>query len=368
MGVGHSQAEMNEVRAQAAAARECADNAKRMYENMMNTHRGQHEQRMQEFQLTQEKHGRQLIEALQASQMLTKKLEDERSSIERRITNAVSEERERAQANKRREWEELNREYPIPDFFKMYISEVAFDVASHASTVKKVNVGILGNSGTGKSSLIKALLERFQCSFEARDKVVLSFQGDGTRMPTPYPIDLFAGAAHLWDLPGQGTNLFPSATYIRDMGLKYFDAVLIVTDGRWTENDSALMQAIKFASIWSVIVRTKVDQAVEDAEYDHAYTQGQALRIIRAQLSQQLLEPDPERLHLVTTRGKHWVGTAAFGTVDALYYQVVEHIAKMVADNSYISATAMPLAEAPGNPSSSCGSECSSWVVPFPSQ
>lgn len=41
------------------------------------------------------------------------------------------------------------------------------------------------------------------------------------------------------------------------MGLKYFDVVVIVSDGRWSEGDASLLSAIYAAGIRCVLVRSK---------------------------------------------------------------------------------------------------------------
>ena len=45
-------------------------------------------------------------------------------------------------------------------------------------------------------------------------------------------------------------------TYLCNMGLKYFDAVCIVTDGRWSEGDDNLLAAIHYAGIRCFVVRS----------------------------------------------------------------------------------------------------------------
>jgi len=154
-------------------------------------------------------------------------------------------------------------------------------------------------------------------------------EGDGTRLPTPYRLQDTQRVVHIWDLPGQGTSMFPSATYLRDMGLKYFDVVIITTDGRWTENDKTLYHALKFAGIQFLVVRTKVDLAVDDCFNDHNISQGDALAFTRANLQEQLPDLQHDRLHLVTTRKKFWKGThgdVGFGAIDLLCQQVAKTI------------------------------------------
>lgn len=54
-----------------------------------------------------------------------------------------------------------------------------------------------------------------------------------------------------------GTEQVHSLTYLRDIGLKYFDLAVLVTDGRWSQGDIQLMNAIRAAEIPFLIARTK---------------------------------------------------------------------------------------------------------------
>lgn len=58
------------------------------------------------------------------------------------------------------------------------------------------------------------------------------------------------------ELPA-GTEQVHSLTYLRDIGLKYFDLAVLVTDGRWSQGDIQLMNAIRAAEIPFLIARTK---------------------------------------------------------------------------------------------------------------
>eukprot|EP00928_Gymnodinium_smaydae_P027968 TRINITY_DN21463_c0_g2_i1.p1 TRINITY_DN21463_c0_g2~~TRINITY_DN21463_c0_g2_i1.p1 ORF type:complete len:388 (-),score=62.68 TRINITY_DN21463_c0_g2_i1:1047-2210(-) len=250
------------------------------------------------------------------------RLEHERWVAEHRILQARKEEVDRLQAKREKEWETLNQQYPLPQFLESYVNKVTQDAREQTCFL---NIGVLGNSGTGKSSLIKTIVERFSSEQETAPArlPVSCFDRDGTRAPTPYRLSGFHASIYIWELPGQGTASFPSKTYLRDMGLKYFDAVLITSDGRWTENDESLLRAIKFAGIWCIVVRTKIDQAVDDGENDHDWTHEETLEHVRNTLKEQLAEPIPDKLHLITTRKKFW---SKFGNIDSLCVQLKSHI------------------------------------------
>jgi len=179
-------------------------------------------------------------------------------------------------------------------------------VNANAAQQKVVNIGVVGNSGVGKTSLIKTILEWFESPQDDDNIPRACFEGDGTRRPKPYILGGFNGFVRIWDLPGQGTELFPAKTYLSNMGLKYFDAVLSITDGRWLENDVSLRQAIKAANIWCDVVRTKMDQTVADGAHNGGQIPQAVLLRVRRTLCEQVPEPDASKLHLVTTRHQHW--------------------------------------------------------------
>ena len=146
-------------------------------------------------------------------------------------------------------------------------------------------------------------------------------EGDGTLLPTRFPLEKL-GQVSLWDLPGQGTSKIPSVTYLCNMGLKYFDAVCIVTDGRWSEGDTNLLTAIHYAGIRCFVVRSKVDLAVDAGVEDKGWGLAETLSHVHQQLQQQT-QLKPHRIHLLTSRDRFWKD---FGSVD----NFCEHLQKEV--------------------------------------
>eukprot|EP00927_Polykrikos_kofoidii_P002954 TRINITY_DN11174_c0_g2_i1.p1 TRINITY_DN11174_c0_g2~~TRINITY_DN11174_c0_g2_i1.p1 ORF type:complete len:425 (+),score=75.71 TRINITY_DN11174_c0_g2_i1:87-1361(+) len=311
--------------------KEAAEAAKRLQEQREASARAEEQAREQAIAAArrlEEEQRRRATEATEAA----KRLEEERVAAELRVQQELQQERVRAHAAKLEEWRSWNRECPVSDFLEDYITAVNEDSEEDAAQDRKVNIGIVGNSGTGKSSLIRAILDRFNSSNEDGNapRPLSCPEGDGTCSPAPYELGEFDSSATIWDLPGQGTARFPAKTYLCNMGLKYFDAVLVITDGRWSENDQSLLQAIQFATIWHRVVRTKVDLAVESGPYDFpGESQECTLARVCQTLSTQLNITDPNRLHLVTTRQQYWVGVNGcpkFGSIGDLCEQVVSHV------------------------------------------
>eukprot|EP00438_Fugacium_kawagutii_P002111 Skav218461 [mRNA] locus=scaffold538:604979:606213:+ [translate_table: standard] len=110
--------------------------------------------------------------------------------------------------------EEEARNYPVPEFLLK---------SNHLNTV---NIAITGDSGTGKSHLNN----------------VIRMEPTMYQFPNRY-------FQRIWDLPGAGTPKWPMADYIKKVGLRHFDAVLLVCAERFTEADLFLMKIQSVSSL-----------------------------------------------------------------------------------------------------------------------
>jgi len=68
----------------------------------------------------------------------------------------------------------------------------------------------------------------------------------------------------LFDLPGVGTPSFPQATYLKDMGLRHFDIVILLTSTRFTEAELLLLEGMEYWGVPVFLVRNKVDVDVQN--------------------------------------------------------------------------------------------------------
>jgi len=129
--------------------------------------------------------------------------------------------------------------------------------------LRHYNFGIVGASGSGKSSLINAVRGLNDTDIEAAKVNEVECTADVSSYQYPhYPYVV------LWDLPGAGTAKHPSATYFRDKTLFAFDCLLVVTSDRFSEID---LDIAKNAAIWGVpvvFVRNKIDQALASRKKD----------------------------------------------------------------------------------------------------
>eukprot|EP00928_Gymnodinium_smaydae_P096122 TRINITY_DN8425_c0_g2_i1.p1 TRINITY_DN8425_c0_g2~~TRINITY_DN8425_c0_g2_i1.p1 ORF type:complete len:460 (+),score=94.74 TRINITY_DN8425_c0_g2_i1:184-1563(+) len=171
------------------------------------------------------------------------KLGGEKEELSRREAELAA--REKALEQERetlRKQEEAERDYPVPEWLK-------------DKTLKgTINIGVVGNAGVGKSLLINKL-RRIRPHADGWAQVGVN---ETTMEPTMYAFRNVADV-RLWDLPGCGTEAFPSKSYIRTMGLRYFDKVVIVTAGRFTSTEVALRAELQEHKVPFCMVRTKVD-------------------------------------------------------------------------------------------------------------
>jgi GTPase SAR1 family protein/uncharacterized protein (DUF697 family) len=120
----------------------------------------------------------------------------------------------------------------------------------------KVRIGVIGPSGAGKSTIINALLG---------ENVAATGVVETTLGATDYSTSGLAGVT-LTDLPGCGTERFPTDTYIRDQRLPQdFDAFILVTSRRVFKSDTYLYEELaRKAGKPFFVVRTWFDSDIEN--------------------------------------------------------------------------------------------------------
>lgn len=166
---------------------------------------------------------------------------------------------------KRRLCEEARRTYPQPSWLE--------------NLEGTMNIGVVGNAGVGKSLLINKLR---RLPAHARGWAPVGVN-ETTREPTMYTFP-DQPKVRLWDLPGAGTAAVPSSTYVQDMGLRYFDKVLIVTAGRFTLTEIALRAELQQHNVPFLMVRTKVDIDVWNNRQDNGLEKAATLAQITEDL------------------------------------------------------------------------------------
>ncbi len=115
----------------------------------------------------------------------------------------------------------------------------------------KVKVGLFGQPGSGKSSLVNALTG-----------TKLSKPGVENDMIPGEPIEC-KGLLFV-DLPGFGTEKFPKETYFKRFDIPSFDLILCVFDGKWRQADSEFFRKILEIKKHCIFIRNKCDDLWEE--------------------------------------------------------------------------------------------------------
>ncbi|KAF3840473.1 hypothetical protein F7725_006335 [Dissostichus mawsoni] len=124
-----------------------------------------------------------------------------------------------------------------------------------------LNIGITGESGSGKSTFVNAFIGK-----DNRDEGAAPTGCVETTMKVkPYPHPKFPNVK-VWDLPGVGTTKFPAAQYLKHVGFERFDFFIIISADRFKENDVKLALEIQRMEKKFYFVRSKIDDNMRAAE------------------------------------------------------------------------------------------------------
>lgn len=150
--------------------------------------------------------------------------------------------------------------------------------AINAAENAVLEVAVIGESGTGKSSFINALRGLGHEEAESADVGTV----ETTMYKTPYQHPKYPKVI-LWDLPGTGTPNFHSDTYLDRVGFANYDFFIIISSSRFSVNDALLAQKIKDAGKKFYFVRTKVDSDLysEERTRPRTFRKEQVLQRIR---------------------------------------------------------------------------------------
>ncbi|KAF9045552.1 interferon-inducible GTPase-domain-containing protein [Panaeolus papilionaceus] len=163
---------------------------------------------------------------------------------------------------------------------------------------QKVNIGVVGTSGTGKSSLLNSLRGLTPRSQGAAATGI----NETTNKVQGYP-DTRNPNIIWYDVPGANTTRVKGWSYFVDHGLYCFDVLVVVFDNRFTQTAVTLLSNANRCFIPTLLVRTKADQLInnyiDDARDD--ITKEEAKDRV-AQSTRQKVQADLERAGLPNQR------------------------------------------------------------------
>lgn len=157
----------------------------------------------------------------------------------------------------------------------------------------EVRIAVTGQSGSGKSSLINAI---------AGSKIAPVGFVETTMEPKEYKTE---NGIILVDLPGCGTANFPFESYVDDMKLSEFDAIVLVTANRFYEADIKLFNYVTNELKKPIfLVRTKMDDAVRDGAEDNDLSRDEVIEMVLNDMIHNTNVSDISKIYLVSSKPK----------------------------------------------------------------
>jgi len=156
----------------------------------------------------------------------------------------------------------------------------------------KIKCGLVGRSGVGKSSLINAIT--------GEKLAPVGFGKETTVAPHSYT----HGGLELVDLPGCGTERFPTSTFVEALQLRTYDFFIFLTELRFFQDDKTVFSQIsQQLGKPCFLVRNKFDQALADAAYDEAnLTEAQVREQIERNMRENLRPLTVDKVYMVSAR------------------------------------------------------------------
>mmetsp|Transcript_70935 Transcript_70935/g.122967 ORF Transcript_70935/g.122967 Transcript_70935/m.122967 type:complete len:352 (-) Transcript_70935:59-1114(-) len=182
--------------------------------------------------------------------------------------------------------------FPLPD----YLREAGYE--------QTINIGVFGTAGSGKSSLVNALRRRkpgeadaapvgveetttiplsyslVEADAKLAEKVLENLGTDVEKKRNTRPV-------RVWDLPGAGTTTFPSSCCVREMGLRYYDVIVLVVSGRVSETDIKVAHELELFKVPHFVARSQVDVDMENELEDHGGSCEEVARRLRRDMASQ---------------------------------------------------------------------------------
>src|SRR5690625_596957 len=130
--------------------------------------------------------------------------------------------------------------------------ERALQQLIHQLRKRRFTVAMLGESGSGKSSLINRFAEAYVAPIGAIE----------TTMDAQH-VDIKDTPLTLVDLPGYGTQAWPTPRFFEHFNLPQYDAAILVLGARIKTDDIEMFERLKSANMPFYVVRNFIDIALE---------------------------------------------------------------------------------------------------------
>ncbi|XP_060592324.1 T-cell-specific guanine nucleotide triphosphate-binding protein 2-like, partial [Ruditapes philippinarum] len=128
-----------------------------------------------------------------------------------------------------------------------------------------LHTAVTGNAGSGKSSFINSLR-----GLKARQPGAAKVGVNETTQECTQYEHPDNKSFLVWDLPGVGTPKFKKKNYLENVEYKKYDFFIIISKGRFTENDMWLATEVQSCKKKFVFVRTNIDADIANDEKDNS--------------------------------------------------------------------------------------------------
>ncbi|KAM9114228.1 interferon-inducible GTPase 5-like isoform 2-T3 [Pangshura tecta] len=171
------------------------------------------------------------------------------------------------------------------------LSEIAVKLKKslESSENTPLHIAVTGNSGSGKSSFVNAMLGLGDEDEGAAKTGVV----EKTMEPKAYLHPVLPNVI-MWDLPGIGTPNFQPDKYLKQVKFNSYDFFIIIASERFTSHHTNLAQEIHKMGKRFYYVRSKVDADLYAAQRRRpsTYNEKQILQVIRENCIKNLREAD----------------------------------------------------------------------------
>ncbi|KAL6470814.1 hypothetical protein MHYP_G00219330 [Metynnis hypsauchen] len=160
-----------------------------------------------------------------------------------------------------------------------------------------LSIAVTGESGVGKSTFINA----FRNLDDEDEGAAKTGVNESTTEPAAYTHPTMPNVK-LWDLPGVGTPQFQANTYAKEMKIDRFDFFLIISSGRFTENDLMLAKEIQKRKKQFYFIRSRIDFDILNEQSKRSFNRETTLSEIRRYCGENLKDVGNPKVFLLNCK------------------------------------------------------------------
>ncbi|XP_062375881.1 interferon-inducible GTPase 5-like [Sardina pilchardus] len=184
----------------------------------------------------------------------------------------------------------------------------------------QLNIGITGESGSGKSSFVNAL----RGLGDEEEQSAPTGPVETTKKPTPYPHPKYPNVT-MWDLPGIGTPNFKPDEYLDKVQFQRYDFFIIIASDRFKNSSVDLANAIQGMKKKFYFVRSKIDDNIRAEERKKRFNKENVLDQILKDCKKGLVEGGVEH-PMVFLISSHELGNYDFNALqETMEKELPEH-------------------------------------------